>query len=82
MRIKSANIDQKLANIYLWDSLVDESKIQKSFYQGASCIFLVFDIVKGFSFDKVENQLKTISENCKKSIEIALIGNKSDLVTD
>ena len=63
-------------------SLVDESEIQKSFYQGASCIFLVFDIVKGFSFDKVENQLKTISENCKKSIEIALIGNKSDLITD
>ena len=39
----------------------------------------MFDINKGFSFDKVENQLKQIRDTCTDEIEIALIGNKTDL---
>ena len=51
-----------------------------TYYKRADCCVLVYDVTNEESFEECENFYKQqIEQNCKKSIKVILIGNKTDL---
>jgi GTPase SAR1 family protein len=52
-------------------------------YEGISGIILVFDVTNKSSFDNLSKYwLPKIIENSDTNIELALVGNKTDLIND
>ena len=51
-----------------------------TYYKRADCCVLVYDVTSEESFEECENfYKKQIEQNCKKSIKVILVGNKTDL---
>ena len=54
--------------------------LNKLYYKRADCCVLVYDITNPESFKECKNYYrKEIKSNCKKDIQVILVGNKSDL---
>lgn len=52
----------------------------RQYYTRADCILLVYDITDRDSFEQIsDHYIKEIEKNCKKDIQVILLGNKSDL---
>ena len=54
--------------------------LNTTYYKRADCCVLVYDVTNEKSFEECKNfYKKQIEQNCKKSIKVILIGNKTDL---
>ena len=70
--------------LQIWDTAGQESfrSITRSYYRGAICSLLVYDITKTKSFENVEKWLTELREHGSENMCTMLIGNKSDLAND
>lgn len=79
--IKTIEIENKIIKLQIWDTAGAEAfhSVTRSYYKGAACAFLVYDITKKETFNNVTKWLKEVKNNCDKEICIILVGNKIDL---
>ena len=70
--------------LQIWDTAGQErfQALGVSFYRGADCCVLVYDITDGRSFDHLPNWQKQFLHHCApeepKSFPFLVVGNKSD----
>lgn len=71
----------KVIKAQIWDTAGQERyrAITSAYYRGAVGALLVYDISKRLTFDNVERWLKELRTHADPSIEVMLVGNKSDL---
>ena len=76
MRVNGTDI-----KLQIWDTAGQESfrSITRSYYRGAACALLVYDVTRRETFTHLENWLEDAIENGNSEMTIALVGNKSDL---
>jgi len=79
--IKTLEIDGKTVKLQIWDTAGQErfQNITTSYYRGAHCIILVYDITQLETFQHVHKWHRQINEHSNANVQILLIGNKSDL---
>ena len=79
---KTINIEEKVARLVIWDIASQEKfkRFRSSFYQQASGILVVFDLTRPETLESVDEWVQEVKEHTG-SIEMVLIGNKSDLIT-
>lgn len=79
---RTINIEDKVARLVIWDIASQEKfkRFRSSFYQQANGILLVFDLTRQETFENVDDWVREVREHTE-SIEMVLIGNKSDLIT-
>ena len=67
--------------LQIWDTAGQESfrSITRSYYRGAICSLLVYDITRRSSFQNCVKWLEEIQEHGYSKMLIVLIGNKCDL---
>ena len=76
--LKIKDISTKLQ---IWDTagLERYHSIISSYFKGAHGCFIVYDITKEKSFEKVEEWYERVKENANKEVSLILVGNKCDL---
>jgi len=79
--IKTLEIDGKTVKLQIWDTAGQErfQNITTSYYRGAHCIILVYDITQLETFEHVHKWHRQIQEHSNNNVQILLVGNKSDL---
>mmetsp|Transcript_65723 Transcript_65723/g.80436 ORF Transcript_65723/g.80436 Transcript_65723/m.80436 type:complete len:208 (+) Transcript_65723:92-715(+) len=79
--IKTLEIDGKTVKLQIWDTAGQErfQNITTSYYRGAHCIILVYDITQLETFEHVHKWHRQIQEHSNSNVQILLVGNKSDL---
>eukprot|EP00479_Gromia_sphaerica_P010523 TRINITY_DN4867_c0_g1_i1.p1 TRINITY_DN4867_c0_g1~~TRINITY_DN4867_c0_g1_i1.p1 ORF type:complete len:210 (-),score=28.85 TRINITY_DN4867_c0_g1_i1:476-1105(-) len=80
--IRTLTIEQKTVKLQIWDTAGQERfhNITTSYYRGAHCIMLVYDVTSGQSFKNVPRWLNQIKQYGSKDVKVLLVGNKTDLV--
>jgi Ras-related protein Rab-11A len=79
---KTITIDGKIIGAQLWDTAGEEKykSLTKIYYKGAVGAFLVYDITRKETFDKICSQwLNEVKNYSDANIVSILIGNKCDL---
>lgn len=79
--IKTLEVNNKFVKLQIWDTAGEEAfqSVTRSYYKGASCAIVVYDITRKQTFEHVTKWINDVRENCKKNVCIILVGNKSDL---
>ncbi|OMJ91254.1 hypothetical protein SteCoe_6232 [Stentor coeruleus] len=74
------SINDKVFKVHIWD-IPDEERSRsevQTYYQGAACVFIVYDITNRDSFTNITRWISEIREKGNKHVVIMLVGNKSD----
>jgi Ras-related protein Rab-8A len=79
-KIKTIIVDEKRIKLQIWDTAGQERfrTITNAYYRGAMGIILFYDITDIKSFNNVSNWLKCIQQHANDTVDIILVGNKSD----
>jgi len=79
--IKTLEIDGKTCKLQIWDTAGQErfQNITTSYYRGAHCIILVYDITQEETFQHISKWMKQIRDFANQNARILLVGNKCDL---
>jgi Ras-related protein Rab-2A len=75
-------VDQNVSvKLQIWDTAGQESfrSITRSYYRGAICSLLVYDITRRSSFQNCVQWLEEIQQHGYRKMLIILVGNKCDL---
>ena len=74
------DIREKKVQLQVWDTAGMEKfrSIIKVFFNGSQAAFIVYDITRKDTFDKVENWLTMLQETTTPNIKVILVGNKKD----
>lgn len=74
------NVESKQIKLQIWDTAGQETFrcITRSYYRGAACALLVYDITRRETFDHLQSWLDDARSH-SSNMSIILIGNKSDL---
>mmetsp|Transcript_8532 Transcript_8532/g.14731 ORF Transcript_8532/g.14731 Transcript_8532/m.14731 type:complete len:201 (+) Transcript_8532:44-646(+) len=77
----TTEIDGKHVKLQLWDTAGQESfrSITSSYYRGAHCALLVYDVTRRNTFEYLEGWLLETRQHSDPNIVIILVGNKVDL---
>jgi len=80
-RIRTLNVDDKIAKLQLWDTAGQErfNAIVVSYFRGAHGVFIVYDVTNRESFENLNYHIDRVRKYCTPNIPIVIIGNKSDL---
>ena len=84
-KTKTVNIDNEEVTCQIWDTAGQErfESLGFSFYRGADCCCLVYDITNPKSFQSLEMWRKSFFDNASPSnpgkFPFVLVGNKTDL---
>lgn len=81
-KFRSFKLKEEAFKLQIWDTAGQEKyqTITKTFYKGAHAVIVVFDITSRTSYDEMTNMwLTEVESNCDKDVEIAIVGNKSDM---
>ena len=72
-------IEDKTIKLQIWDTAGQESfkSLNKIFYRGSHCVFLIYDITKKESFNDVEDWQKEVTMNTSDCM-MFLVGNQVD----
>lgn len=72
-------IEDKIIKLQIWDTAGQESfkSLNKIFYRGSHCVFLIYDITKGESFQNVEDWQREVNMNTSDCM-MYLVGNQVD----
>jgi len=67
--------------LQIWDTAGQESfrSITRSYYRGAICALLVYDITRRTTFQNLVRWLEEMLEHAYSRMTIILVGNKKDL---
>ncbi|KAJ3426654.1 rab2a member ras oncogene family [Anaeramoeba flamelloides] len=78
---KNLELFGKKIKLQIWDTAGQESyrSITRSFYRGALCALLVYDVTQKKTFSGLENWLHDLLTYSRSEIQIILVGNKADL---
>lgn len=78
---KIGKVRERDVKYQIWDTAGQESfrSIARSYYRGAACALVVYDISRYESFSNLETWLSDALENGNPNMVILLVGNKSDL---
>ena len=78
------DIREKKVQLQVWDTAGMEKfrSIIKVFFNGSQAAFIVYDITRKETFDKVENWLTMLQETTTPNIKVILVGNKKDCETE
>jgi small GTP-binding protein len=78
---KDLKIDNKWIKVQFWDTAGQEKykALASSYYKNALGAFIVYDITRRETFDKVGSWIDELKKYCDQDIDIMLLGNKSDL---
>jgi small GTP-binding protein len=70
------------ARVKFWDTAGQErfQSLTTSFYYNADAVVIVYDTSNRESFDRIGYWLTQVKTNCRKPVQLMLVGNKSDLV--
>eukprot|EP00831_Metopus_contortus_P033548 TRINITY_DN2687_c0_g1_i5.p1 TRINITY_DN2687_c0_g1~~TRINITY_DN2687_c0_g1_i5.p1 ORF type:complete len:256 (+),score=46.33 TRINITY_DN2687_c0_g1_i5:49-816(+) len=85
---KEVIIDDKQVSMQIWDTAGQEKyqSVQRVFYRGADACIIVYDITNIQSFANIkrwkEEFLNAANVSNPEGFPLALIGNKSDLITE
>jgi small GTP-binding protein len=74
--------DGDAANLEIWDTAGQESylSITRSYYRGADCCLLVYDVTRRESFEHLTRWLAEARQNsANPDLVLMLVGNKADL---
>ncbi|CAD8197186.1 unnamed protein product [Paramecium octaurelia] len=80
--------DDKLIKLQLWDTVQFNSiqagqesfrSITRAYYRGSIGCFLVYDITRRITFDRIQAWVKDVRQDTNNRIEFLLVGNKCDL---
>ena len=81
--MKTIEVEDKTVKLQLWDTAGTEKyrSITTSYYRGAHCAFIVFDLTSEESFNSLQDWIKNYYKYANKDFEknIIIIGNKNDL---
>ena len=84
-KTKMIKINNQSVKLQIWDTAGQERYhkiLASTFYRRANGIVLVYDLTSPSSFNHVENWMKQIRQKADPDIEIVLVGNKLDLVSE
>ena len=72
-------IEDKTIKLQIWDTAGQESfkSLNKIFYRGSHCVFLIYDITKKESFNNIEDWQKEVTMNTQDCM-MFLVGNQVD----
>lgn len=78
---RKVNVCNELMQVQVWDTAGQEQfhKITTSYYKGAQGIMLVYDVTDPSSLANIEYWIKNIKSHASDTVQVALIGNKTDL---
>ena len=73
-------IEDKIIKLQIWDTAGQESfkSLNKIFYRGSHCVFLVYDLTREETFNNIEDWLKEVKMNTGSEWMTFLIGNQVD----
>jgi small GTP-binding protein len=73
--------EEKTIKLQIWDTAGQEKfrAITNSFYMNSSAAFVVFDLAKYSSFEKINHWISELKQYAGNDVEILVIGNKCDL---
>jgi len=76
--------DGKLVKAQIWDTAGQERfrAITNAYYRGAVGALLVFDVTKLDTFQSVARWLSELRDHAHKDCQLALVGNKHDMICD
>ena len=81
--MKTIEVNDKTVKLQLWDTAGTEKyrSITTSYYRGAHCAFIVFDLTSKESFDALPTWIENYYKYCNQEFDknVVIIGNKSDL---
>ncbi len=80
-KLKNILCNDKKVKLQIWDTAGQERfrAITTSYYKGAQCIAIVFDLTERDSFDHLKNWMTDIDKFAKDGVMKILVGNKADL---
>lgn len=81
-KFRSFKLKEEPFKLQIWDTAGQEKyqTITKTFYKGADAVIVVFDITNRNSFEEMANVwLTEVKSNCYGDVEVAIVGNKSDI---
>ncbi|CAH8535211.1 unnamed protein product [Heterobilharzia americana] len=78
---KILRVDNKSVKLQIWDTAGQErfQCITRSYYRGAACALVVYDITDRESFNAVNTWISSVRDLALPNLTIILIGNKIDL---
>ena len=78
---KNVSIRDRLYRIQIWDTAGQENfkSITRAYYKNSVCALVVYDITKRSTFENVSSWIEDCRNQSPKTINLILIGNKSDL---
>jgi len=78
---RKVSIANEAVQVQVWDTAGQEQfhKITTSYYKGAQGIMLVYDVTDPSSLANIEYWIKNIKSHATDTVQVALIGNKTDL---
>eukprot|EP00428_Durinskia_dybowskii_P063111 CAMPEP_0170387656 /NCGR_PEP_ID=MMETSP0117_2-20130122/17671_1 /TAXON_ID=400756 /ORGANISM="Durinskia baltica, Strain CSIRO CS-38" /LENGTH=164 /DNA_ID=CAMNT_0010643533 /DNA_START=146 /DNA_END=640 /DNA_ORIENTATION=- len=78
---RTIDLDSKPIKLQIWDTAGQEAfrSITRSYYRGACCAILMYDISRRETFDHVAQWLSEAKKNSNPHMVIILVGNKADL---
>eukprot|EP00601_Ochromonadales_sp_CCMP2298_P013298 CAMPEP_0173269620 /NCGR_PEP_ID=MMETSP1142-20121109/30976_1 /TAXON_ID=483371 /ORGANISM="non described non described, Strain CCMP2298" /LENGTH=471 /DNA_ID=CAMNT_0014205979 /DNA_START=162 /DNA_END=1577 /DNA_ORIENTATION=+ len=78
---RKVNVANETMQVQVWDTAGQEQfhKITTSYYKGAQGIMLVYDVTDRRSMENVHYWVKNIKSHASDTVQVALIGNKTDI---
>jgi small GTP-binding protein len=82
LKMRTLVIKNKKIRIQLWDTAGQEKykAITKNLFLKVQGSLIMYDITDEKSFTNLINWVKSVKEECGKSMQMILVGNKSDLI--
>merc|ERR1712228_488572 len=79
--IMTLSLLNKQIRLQIWDTAGQERfhNITTSYYRGAHCIMIVYDVTSQESFKNVRKWIEAVRTYANTDVSILLLGNKSDL---
>merc|ERR1712176_590861 len=79
--IMTLNLLDKTIRLQIWDTAGQERfhNITTSYYRGAHCIMIVYDVTSQDSFKNVRKWIEAVRTYANTDVAILILGNKSDL---
>ncbi len=73
-------IQGKTVKLQVWDTAGQENfrSMIRVFYKGSHAAFLVYDITKKETFEKLEDWVADVRENALPEVKVMLVGNRKD----
>ena len=80
-KLKNIQCNEKKVKLQIWDTAGQERfrAITTSYYKGAQCIVIVYDLTDRDSFNHLKNWMADIDKFAKDGVMKILVGNKADL---